>query len=143
MSSPYVPPDPQGPYGYGQSYDETARYGQYAVPANAPGSPYAPAGGYVVPARPQNSLALVGMILSLVGLVSGVTAIAGIICGHIARKQIRQTGEDGDGMALTALIVGYIVCGLMLAYLAFVVVYFIFIIGVIGASSTTSGYLVG
>ena len=37
-----------------------------------------------------------------------VGGIAAIICGHIARSQIRETGEAGGGMALAGLIMGYL-----------------------------------
>ncbi len=34
--------------------------------------------------------------------------IPAIVCGHLARRQIRQTGEQGDGVALTGLVLGYL-----------------------------------
>ena len=37
-----------------------------------------------------------------------LTGIPAIVLGHIARRQIRQTGEAGDGMALAGLILGYV-----------------------------------
>ncbi|WP_324276291.1 DUF4190 domain-containing protein [Blastococcus brunescens] len=46
-------------------------------------------------------------ILALV--MAFVFAPAGLILGIVARKQIRQTGEDGDGLALAGIIVGGIV----------------------------------
>ena len=57
-------------------------------------------------------MALVSMILSLVGLVSWITAPVGAILGHIAMKQIRQTGESGEGMAKAGIIIGWIITGL-------------------------------
>jgi hypothetical protein len=33
---------------------------------------------------------------------------AGIILGHQARREARQTGEDGGGLALAALVIGYL-----------------------------------
>jgi Domain of unknown function (DUF1707)/Domain of unknown function (DUF4190) len=35
-------------------------------------------------------------------------ALIAIICGHVARAQIRRTGEQGDGLALTGLVLGYL-----------------------------------
>jgi Domain of unknown function (DUF4190)/Domain of unknown function (DUF1707) len=54
--------------------------------------------------------------LAIASLVCGIGQIfiwvvgpmAAIILGHIARRQIRRTGEDGDGMALAGLILGYV-----------------------------------
>ena len=43
------------------------------------------------------------------------TGIPAIILGHMARRQIRATGEQGAGMALTGLILGYV--GLVFAVL--------------------------
>jgi hypothetical protein len=59
-------------------------------------------------------MAIVALILSLAGFIIGVSAPVGAILGHIARRQIRETGEDGDGMALAAIIVGWIITGLVL-----------------------------
>jgi hypothetical protein len=44
-----------------------------------------------------------------------ITGIPAIICGHIARRQIRNSGQQGAGLALTGLILGY--TGLVLAIL--------------------------
>ncbi len=45
----------------------------------------------------------VGQIFFLV--LAGVPAI---VFGHVARRQIRQTGEAGSGMATAGLIMGYV-----------------------------------
>jgi Domain of unknown function (DUF4190)/Domain of unknown function (DUF1707) len=37
-----------------------------------------------------------------------VGAVCAIVFGHVARRQIRETGEGGDGVALAGLILGYI-----------------------------------
>lgn len=54
--------------------------------------------------RPTNPLAIVSLVTAVLGL-----GIVGIICGHIARSQIRRTGDAGDGLALAGLIVGYVI----------------------------------
>lgn len=65
-------------------------------------------GAYPVPYRgvpasaPQNVLAWVSLGLAIGFVVFGVlTSIPAIICGHIARSQIRRTGEQGAAAALT------------------------------------------
>lgn len=79
---------------------------------------------------PQSSgLAIASMVLGLVGLlfVPIVCSIAAVICGHMARSQIRQ-GEGrvgGDGMAMTGLITGYL--GLVI-YLALLVIIMVMIV---------------
>jgi hypothetical protein len=69
-------------------------------------------------AMPQNTntLAILALVLAF------VVSPAGIVLGHIARKQIRQTGEQGDGLALAGLILGYIFTALSVIYLIIVVV---------------------
>jgi hypothetical protein len=47
-------------------------------------------------------------------------AIAAIVLGHSARRQIRQTGEQGDGLARAGLILGY--AGLALTLLVVLLV---------------------
>ncbi len=48
-----------------------------------------------------------------------VAGVPAIVFGHVARRQIRETGEAGDGMAQAGLILGYIgVIGPLLAILA-------------------------
>jgi hypothetical protein len=54
---------------------------------------------YVAPTR-TNTLAIIALIAAF------VFAPAGIICGFIARSQIKVTKEHGDGMALAAILVG-------------------------------------
>jgi hypothetical protein len=75
-----------------------------------------PASGWAPPRRTN--------VLAIISLVAGcgqlffwfVGAIAAIVTGHIARHQIRRTGEQGSGMALAGLILGYV--GLALSMLA-------------------------
>jgi hypothetical protein len=35
-------------------------------------------------------------------------SIIAIVCGHVARNQIRRTGEQGDGLAQAGMVLGYI-----------------------------------
>lgn len=82
-------------------------------PAPAYGQP-APAYGQTAPAYGQptgaktNTLAIIALVASLIGLFTGIGFLAGIICGHISLSQIKKTGEQGRGMAIAGLIIGYI-----------------------------------
>ena len=49
------------------------------------------------------------MVCGMVALVLGPLAILAIVFGHIARGQVRRTGEGGHGMATIGLILGYMV----------------------------------
>jgi hypothetical protein len=82
------------------------------LPAGPAGAmlPYHP--GYyhpVVQVPPTNGLAIGSMVCGLAEIFTfGFAAIPAVILGHLARNQIKETGERGDGMALTGLILGYL-----------------------------------
>jgi Domain of unknown function (DUF4190) len=55
-----------------------------------------------------NRLAAAALTCGTAQLVFGpFTGVPAIVLGHIARGQIRQSGESGNGMAVTGLIPGY------------------------------------
>jgi len=37
----------------------------------------------------------------------GLTAIPAVICGHVARRQMKTTAERGEGLATSGLVLGY------------------------------------
>ncbi|MDR0593241.1 MAG: DUF4190 domain-containing protein [Bifidobacteriaceae bacterium] len=81
--------------------------GQYAGPYD----PHGPAGIIMVPAEPRtNPLAIFSLVTGIIG-----GSVLSIIFGHIARSQIRRTGDNGAGMALAGLILGYIWLALSIA----------------------------
>jgi hypothetical protein len=56
-----------------------------------------------------NAMATAAFALGMLEFITlGLTAIPAIICGHIARHQIKRTGEQGAGMACFALTFGYL-----------------------------------
>jgi uncharacterized membrane protein len=73
-------------------------------PWQAQGQAWAPSS-----ATRTNGTAIAAMLLGFASIAMGVTAIPAIICGHIARGQIKRTGEQGEGMAMTGLVLGYLV----------------------------------
>jgi hypothetical protein len=122
---PPPPPPPPGsppPYG-GQGYAQP----QYAPPGYPqPGHPQAgyPPPGYGAPGyppvyvRPTNTMAILALVMAF------VFAPAGLILGIVARKQIRETGEDGDGLALAGIIVGGIVTAIFVLFIVFWIIAF-------------------
>lgn len=90
-----------------------------AIVADLPAGPGGPAfqGGYypaVVPGTPTSGLAIGAMacgfaeILSLGFLPAIFLSIPTVILGHMAKAQIRQTGEQGEAMAIVGLVLGYL-----------------------------------
>jgi hypothetical protein len=102
-------------------------------PPPAP-QPYAPQ-PYASPGYPQqfgprtNTLAIISLVSSLVGLIIPGLPIAGIITGHFALSQIKRTGEGGHGLALAGTIIGYVLTGLSLLIGLFYIIFFVAIIG--------------
>jgi hypothetical protein len=114
----------QQPGAYGQGGYPQAGY-QSGVPTWTGGTGY---GGQT------NGLAVASLVCGiaqiLVGPLSGIPAI---ILGHVARSRISQTGEQGAGLALAGLILGYV--GLVLT-----VILVIALIAAFSAVSTNTGY---
>ena len=69
-------------------------------------------GARIPPARQvvatTNGLAVASLACGLAQFVFGpLTTIPAIVLGHVARHQIRRTGEQGAGMALAGLLLGW------------------------------------
>ena len=84
--------DPQ--YGPPPGYGYPPPYPVYGPPTNAAYSP------------PTNPMAIAALVCAL------TIAPVGLGLGIAARKQIRRTGEQGDGLALAGIIIGGIVTGI-------------------------------
>ncbi len=78
----------------------------YGVPAS--GQPYGAPPGYP-PVYGQNPTTNTMAILSLV--FAFVFSPLAIVFGHMAKKQIKERGEQGDGLATAGLILGYVFTG--------------------------------
>ncbi|MEV4716616.1 DUF4190 domain-containing protein [Micromonospora noduli] len=103
--SPYGPPagepSPYGHQGRQQSahwsqqppYPPQGPYGQYGPPPSGPG-------------RGTNVLAILSLVFAF------VFPPAGAVLGHVAKRQIRTSGEEGDQLATWGLILGYVFTGL-------------------------------
>jgi hypothetical protein len=79
----------------------------------------------LAPMRQTDGLAIASLVTGLLTI-----PIAPIICGHLARTRIRDSGgmKDGDGLAIAGLVLGY-------AYLALIVIIIVVAVAIsIGAS---------
>ena len=70
------------------------------------------------PVRPTNGLAVAALVCGIAAFVTGIACIPAIVCGPIARRQIRRTGEQGEGLALAGLILGYVSVALFVVAVA-------------------------
>ena len=92
----------------------------------------APAYGQAAPGYGQptgaktNVIAIVSLVASISGFVilPFIGPIVGVICGHISLGQIKKTGEQGRGMALAGLILGYV--GIALAIIGTIIFFAVF-----------------
>ncbi len=50
-----------------------------------------------------------------------------VITGHVARSQIKRSGEAGGNLALVGLIVGYVAIGLTFLFIAVYIAFFLFV----------------
>ncbi|GAA4476126.1 DUF4190 domain-containing protein [Phytohabitans houttuyneae] len=107
----------------------------YAAPPQGYAAPMYPGYAPYPPSPPTNGMAIAALVCSLAGIATCISAPVGAILGHIARKQIRERGEGGDGLALAGIIVGWILTGLLVLVIAFYVV--IIILAINSESGTT------
>ena len=114
-------PPPAGysrPPGYGPppgGYGPPPEYGAPPYGSVGPGPGYGPPPGWGWRRRPTNTLAVVALVLAFLGPLS----VVGLGLGIAARSQIRRTGEEGENLALAAIIVGGVISTLLVAMLVF------------------------
>jgi hypothetical protein len=70
--------------------------------------------GVMIAGQKTNQLAIISLVTALVAPLGHLVGIGGItliivslVTGHMARSQIRQTGEGGANLALVGLIISY------------------------------------
>jgi hypothetical protein len=122
---PAYPTSP-GPYQMGQGGYVPPQQGGYAAPQPGYGGAYPGYAPPVMVAQPTNGMAIASLVLSLCGLLTcGLTSLVGAILGHVSRRQIRERGEQGDGMALAGIVTGWIIFALSVigvtAYVVFII----------------------
>jgi hypothetical protein len=107
--------------------------GYYAPPGYGPPPGYPPPGygppGYGPPVfyrPPTNTTAILALVFAF------VFAPVGVVLGVMARKQIRLTREEGDGLALAGIIVGSIITGFWLLIIVFWIIAFASLTGSFG-----------
>lgn len=116
FGNPPVPPQ-MSPTQYGPpaQYAPPAQYGPPGVYSPNP-YPYAQTSG-------TNGLAIASLAVTLVGgfLACGVGFILGPILGMVSLGQIKQSGEQGRGLAIASIVLGVIGILVIIAYMLFFV----------------------
>ncbi len=127
-------PQPQQPPTYRPAYPPP-----YSAPYSTPLGAYPPpfvdvrASAQVnmpMAVAPTSQWAIWSLVCSILGFFTFVTAIPGVIFGHLALNEIKKNPRlEGRGLAIAGLIMGYIVVGLAaLAILFYVVVIIIVLV---------------
>lgn len=82
---------------------------------------FAPPAHYPAAGGQTNSLAVASLVCGIAQFLVPVlpASILAIVFGHVARGQIRRTGEKGDGLARAGLVLGW--AEVVLAVLALIV----------------------
>jgi hypothetical protein len=76
-------------------------------------------------------------VCSLAGLFTGVSAIVGVVFGHLGRAAAKRGEADNGNLGLAGLIVGYVIIGLGLAITIFYVVFFLALFASAGECDAT------
>ena len=85
-----------------------------AIPARSMGNPMSEQISSYRPAAPTSTLAIVSLVFGILAwcVLPFIGAIIAIICGHLARSEIRNSHpeqrQEGDGMAVAGLVLGYV-----------------------------------
>src|SRR5205814_2445867 len=123
-------------------YQQHDPYQQYQQPAyRQPQSPYPYQQQQPQPYPPSYPQPMTSSgqtnVMAILSLVFAfVFSPLAIVFGHIAKKQIKERGEEGDGLATAGLVLGYIFTGISVAICAFWVIAVVFLAS--AGHSTTS-----
>jgi hypothetical protein len=94
---------------------------------------------YPVNTLPNSNLALISLIAGILGLTlfPFIASIVAVWAGYQARKETRSVPPkaSGDGMATAGIIMGWIGIGLWVVGICCAAIYFIFVVGLIGADA--------
>jgi peptidyl-prolyl cis-trans isomerase B (cyclophilin B) len=93
-------------------------YGAYPPPPQGAYPGYYGYPQYPQP-QPTNTLAIVSLVCAF------LFAPLGIIFGHMSMSQIKKTGEEGRGLAIAGLVVGYMITILTIVVVVLSVLFFV------------------
>lgn len=119
QQAPAYPPPPQQPY---------PQQGYY--PQGYPPPGYPPPGYYPVVQRATNGLAVASLVLGILWLY-WLGSVLALIFGYVARKQIRERNQSGEGLATAGIVLGWIGVGTLVL---------VILLGVAGVFSESTTY---
>ena len=100
-----------------------------------------PPPGYTAPvSRPYNPWAIVSISFGASTVIGSwcFGGLIAVITGHVARHQIKRTGEAGATVALVGLIAGYAAIALTLLFILVYLAFFVFVFAFAATHSGTS-----
>ena len=105
---------------------------------------YDPPPAYVQTVR-TSTLAIVSLIAGIVGLtvVPLIGSIVAVVTGHMAKREIRESGGaiSGDGLATAGLVMGYVGIGFAVLGLCFLLIWLIAFASFFGIAVRQTSYL--
>jgi hypothetical protein len=136
------PPPPAAP-----THAPTQIVGQQVEPSSTvPHNPDAPM--IAAPSTQTNSLAIISLVAGIgsffAHIIPGVggftVAVVAIVTGYMARNQIKQTGEQGMGLATAGMIIGAVhIAIIVLVVIGILLLVFVFGIAMLGLSRSSGG----
>ncbi len=88
----------------------------------------APPAAAAYPVRQTSAMAIVSLVLGLLGwsMLPFVGSVGAVICGHLARAEVRRNAAtlEGDGLAVAGLVLGWSMIILTLMSVLAVVMFF-------------------
>ena len=119
----------QAPYGGGYPGYQAPPGSGWPAPPGQPGPYGPPYGGYpYAPPQRTNGMTIASMVLGILWLY-WIGSILALVFGYTAKKQIRERGEAGGGMATAGIVLGWVGVGFLVLFLLVAVV-----------SSSSSGF---
>ena len=80
------------------------------------------------PMRQTSTLAVVSLVFGILGwtLLPFLGSLVAVVCGHMARKEIRLAPDrlEGDGLAVAGLVLGYLAIAMTVLAVIAVVLFF-------------------
>jgi len=97
--------------------------------------PYAPQAS-----RPYNPWAIVSVSFAASTVIGSwcFGGLIAVITGHVARSQIKRSGEAGGNLALVGLIVGYVAIGLTFLFIALYIAFLVFVFAFAATHATAT-----